>query len=167
VDLGTTTLTLDQPLNAAAGSHLVFSASGNTAGQFGRITAPSITLDATGVGLSLTTSGGYTLAMGDQFKVLTATDSPAAKSVFSSGTINVTGPVNYIIAPTKTATDLTLAVSNFIPIGLPGTTVAGIVGAGGISGYVGGQTAAALQSFQASASAASTRPLPTSPITLP
>ncbi len=167
VDLGTTRLTLDQPLNAAAGSHLGFSASGNSAGQFGRITAPSITLDPTGVGLSLTTAGGYTLAMGDQFTVLTATDSPAAKSVFSSGTINVNGPANYLIAPTKTATDLTLAVSNFIPIGLPGTTVAGIVGAGGISGYVAGQTAAGLQSFLASAGAASTTPLPTSPITLP
>jgi hypothetical protein len=76
--------------------------------------------------------------------------------VFSSGTLNVSGPVNYLIAPTKTATDLTLAVSNFIPIGWPGSTVAGIVGAGSISGFFQGQAAAGLQSFRSAAQAAST-----------
>jgi hypothetical protein len=167
LNLGTTGLTLDRPLSAAAGSTLAFSAAGITVGQFGHISAPSISLDATGVNLSLTAAGGYGLGMGDQFKVLTAADAPAARAVFSSGTVNVAGPVNYLIAPVKTGTDLTLVVSNFIPIGLPGTTVAGIVGAGSISGYVQGQTAAGWQSFLSAAAAASTASLPASPITLP
>jgi hypothetical protein len=140
INLAGNTLTLNRSLTSSLGSEFAITASGTAADQYGRINANSIVLDPAGVNFKLSTSGGYALAIGDHFNVLSTTGTTGSQAVFSSGVINAVGPVNYAIGSTVSATGLTLDVTNFIPIAFPLPPGSVFLGAGSVSSFVQNQT---------------------------